>query len=95
MIPALYVGEISQSIKGRSREHWTDYVGAREDNHMVQHQLNHLFARSFGMSGHHIQRTCNALASSRIYLKYIIFCIQSATIKKIKMMMSQLSLLFT
>ena len=38
-VPALYVGESSRSVMERSKEHWAGYVGAKEDNHMVRHQL--------------------------------------------------------
>ena len=37
--PALYVGETSRSIQERSKEHWEDVRGKKEDSHMIRHQI--------------------------------------------------------
>ena len=34
----LYIGESSQSIMERSREHWKVYKGSKEESHMLKHQ---------------------------------------------------------
>ena len=35
----LYVGESSRSIQERSKEHWEDVRGKKEDSHMIRHQI--------------------------------------------------------
>ena len=35
----LYVGESSRSIQERSKEHWANVRGRKEDSHMIRHQI--------------------------------------------------------
>ena len=35
----LYVGESSRSIQERSKEHWANVRGRKEDSHMIRHQM--------------------------------------------------------
>ena len=36
--PSIYIGETSRTILERSKEHWEDFRGSKEDSHIIRHQ---------------------------------------------------------